>query len=238
MFTKSAAFYDAIYGAIGKDYAAEAARVLELARATGVEPGSVLDAGCGTGRHLEAFAALGLVIRGFDLDPNLVAIARSRLPEADIDVHDLVTADLGGTFDLVVCLFGAIAYSRVPARLDQAIATLRRHVAPGGVLLVEGFIPFTDFVPGTLSATFIDEPELKLARMSQSAQVGHIGILDFHYMVGTRKGIERMMERHELGLFGPADFAKAFAGAGLAMQHVPPERTAGIGLRDLYLARG
>ena len=66
---------------------------------------------------------------------------------------------------------------------------------------------------------FVDEPELKLARMSVSKQIGTIAIIDFHYMIATRKGgVEREFERHEIGLFEPAEYHAAFTRAGLTCE--------------------
>ncbi len=109
-----------------------------------------------------------------------------------------------------------LAYSRTPDHLHEAVARLAAHLAPGGIIVAEAFIPFSQFVAGRQHAFLIDEPDLKLCRMSQSRQVGRIGILDFHYLVGTpARGIERFFERHEMGLFEADDYRSAFEAAGL-----------------------
>src|SRR6266571_4830617 len=103
MFTRSAAFYDALYGA--KDYAAEAERIGVLHRAHGRIAGTtLLDVACGTGGHL-AFLKQQYTCEGLDLDPDLLAIARARHPELRFHQADMVGFDLGRTFDVVVCLF-------------------------------------------------------------------------------------------------------------------------------------
>src|SRR5258708_40171331 len=53
MFTKSAAFYDAIYAAMGKDYVREAQQVHALIQQHTRAPGrTLLDVACGTASHL------------------------------------------------------------------------------------------------------------------------------------------------------------------------------------------
>jgi ubiquinone/menaquinone biosynthesis C-methylase UbiE len=55
MFSKSAAFYDAIYAARGKDYAAEAETLYALIQQGKRAPGNMLlDVACGTGNHIRA----------------------------------------------------------------------------------------------------------------------------------------------------------------------------------------
>ena len=50
MYQKSAAYYDAIYRAMGKDYAAEAGRVHDLIQGGKLSTGDrLLDVACGTG---------------------------------------------------------------------------------------------------------------------------------------------------------------------------------------------
>lgn len=218
MFTQTAAFYDAIYAARGKDYAAEADILTAWIR--GVAPNAVrlLDVGCGTGMHLEAFARRGFDVRGIDADVKMVALARGRCPEVEVDLGDMTTFALDARFDVVLALFGTTAYARVPKHLDEAIARMADHLAPSGLLVVEPFLDASEYRAGHVDAVFVDEPALKIARMSLSKQMGKIGILDFHYLVATLQGVERLFERHEVGLFDEAVYRRAFEAAGLTFE--------------------
>jgi SAM-dependent methyltransferase len=216
MFSQSAAFYDRIYAALGKDHVAEARALAGLIRTVLPAAETLLDVGCGTGLHLAEFERLGFTARGVDADINMVTRARAREPQLNVDLGDMRTLDLGARFDAVTALFAVLAYARTPDHLHEAVAHLAAHLAPGGILVAEAFIPFSQFIAGHQHAFLIDEPDLKLCRMSQSRQVGRIGILDFHYLVGTpARGIERFFERHELGLFEADDYRSAFEAAGL-----------------------
>src|SRR3981081_319834 len=61
---------------------------------------------------------------------------------------DLTDFDLGRTYDVVTCLFSAIAIVRTYARLELAIKSLVRHVRPGGVLIVEPWFAPDQWRPG------------------------------------------------------------------------------------------
>jgi ubiquinone/menaquinone biosynthesis C-methylase UbiE len=69
VFARSAAFYDLIYAR--KDYAAETEQVHAWIQARKRSPGStLLDVGCGTGRHLSLLRA-HYEVEGLDLDTEL-----------------------------------------------------------------------------------------------------------------------------------------------------------------------
>src|SRR5581483_942807 len=87
--------FDAL-AAAGHDVHGEADFVMSLG------PASVLDAGCGTGRVAIELARRGVDVVGVDVDPGMLATARSRAPEITWVEADLTTLDLGRTFDVVV----------------------------------------------------------------------------------------------------------------------------------------
>jgi SAM-dependent methyltransferase len=231
MFTKSAAYYDLIYAS--KDYAAESAIIHDLLNSHRHRVGnSLLDVACGTGKHLVQLKHYYLV-EGIDLDEGgVLSIARRRLPDVPFHVGDMVDFDLGRTFDMITCLFSSIGYTRTLPRMRAAIANMAKHLAPGGVMIVEPWFAPGEFVPGKPTARFVDEPDIKLSRMNVGAvENGSISILDFHYMVATMSGIATFSERHELGLFSKEQYLAAFAAAKLEVEHDPK----GLG-RGLYIA--
>lgn len=101
------------------------------------EPGSVLDAGCGTGRVAIELARHGIEVVGVDVDPGMLGTARRRAPELTWVEADLTQLDLGRTFDVVV-MAGNVPLFTPPGTEAALVAGVARHVAPGG-LLVAGF---------------------------------------------------------------------------------------------------
>lgn len=99
----------------------------------GLPVGVALDAACGTGRHTAYLASLGHRVIGVDESPEMLAVARAKVPAAELhegDLHDLPLAD--DSVDLVVC---ALALVHVP-ELGRAFAELVRVLRPGGRLVV------------------------------------------------------------------------------------------------------
>lgn len=225
MFTQTALFYDKMYAASGKNVEREAAAVAALARARTPAAATLLDVGCGTGAHVTAFERLGFSGYGIDAELKMVALARSRLPETSIELADTTAFSLAAKFDVVVALSGTAAYARTADRLAATIACMADHLAAGGTLVVEPFLSFASYRPGVVDSICVDEPDVKIARMSLSKQTGKLAILDFHYLAATLKGVERYFERHEVGLFDETAYRRAFDAAGLtfALADVPAD---------------
>jgi len=95
--------------------------------------GVALDAACGTGRHTAYLASLGHTVIGVDTSPEMLALARAKVPGGafyETDLHDVPLAD--DSVDLVVC---AVALSHV-ADLGQALAEFVRVLRPNGHLVI------------------------------------------------------------------------------------------------------
>lgn len=105
-----------------------------LARAP-VEPGDrVLDIGCGVGVFLGLVHARGAVPFGIDASESLVALARRRLPEADLRVGDMESLPYDDdTFELVTG-FTAFFFAN---DIVEALREARRVAKPGARVVIQ-----------------------------------------------------------------------------------------------------
>ncbi len=216
MFTNASPWYDAVYGR--KAYGREATDVLARATAarSGVAPASVLDVACGTGQHLATWAEAGLTVAGTDLDPSMLAIARERVPGAELVQADMVELDLGRRFDLVTCLFSSIGYVVTPERLEQAVAAMAAHLEPGGVLVVEPWITPERWDPAR--SPMVEEVEhdgWTVVRLTVTHRDDRVSRLLMHHLVTDGREVRHLVDEHLLGLFTFAEYAAAFEAAGL-----------------------
>lgn len=216
-YEKSAAFYDAIYRS--KDYHAEAQEIHQIVQqhlgattASGEKP-TLLDVACGTGRHAETLSE-HYTVTGVDLELGMLSIARQRLPSMHFYHGDMRDFSLRQQFDVVTCLFSSIGYARTEQALRQTMATFFRHTRPGGVLLVEGWLRPEQFRDGHLSSLFIDEPDLKLARIGHSIRNGSQSTLRMYHLIGRPDEIIQFTENHEMGLFTKEQYMDALSAAG------------------------
>ncbi len=109
----------------------------EAAFVAGLEPSSVLDAGCGSGRVAIELSRRGIPVVGVDRDPSMIATARLRGPGIAFEVADVSEVDLGRTFGLVV-MAGNVPLFTPKGTQALLVAGCARHLGVGG-LLVAGF---------------------------------------------------------------------------------------------------
>lgn len=214
-YAQTAEWYDRIYAAIGKDYAAEAHVVDGIVRARVPGARSLLDVGCGTGLHLAQFAELYDEVAGLDLDPGFVTCARRRAPGNRVHVGDMCTFDLGRTFDAVTSMFSAVGHVGGAADLDAAVSRMAAHLAPGGVLVLEPWILPDAWRDGSFGVEVAEAPGSTLVRAHSSGSDGNVSVVQFSWTEVTPTGIARVDETMRLTRFSAAEYRSAFERAGL-----------------------
>jgi SAM-dependent methyltransferase len=218
-YRESAVVYDALFR--NKDYRAASRTLRRIVRRIVPDARTLLDVGCGTGRHLEHLRGT-FQVEGLDQSRHMLAVARERLGGIRFHQGTLVDFNLDRQFDVVTCLFGAIAYARTSAGLRNAVRCLARHVRPGGVIVVEPWISPERYVTGRLVFDRVDDSNLKVARMYITKRRGAVSVFDSHYIVATASGVTHFTERQELGLYTDDQYRSAFHSAGLKVVATGP----------------
>lgn len=106
VFTKSAAFYDALYS--WKDYQGEVEKLTAVIRSCVPDARTLLDVACGTGRDLELLSD-GYRVEGLDLDAQLLASPANAFRAFPSTPVTCVTSSLvdDSTWSPVCCLPGS-----------------------------------------------------------------------------------------------------------------------------------
>ena len=120
------------------------------------EPGSVLDAGCGTGRVAIELDRRGIDVVGVDVDAPMLDEARGKVPHVpwilgdlvDVEIAEPAPAAVTREFDLVVMAGNVMVFVEIGTEA-AVVANMARHLAVGGRLV-------TGFRMGLTPLTFFD----------------------------------------------------------------------------------
>jgi SAM-dependent methyltransferase len=143
------------------DYPAMAERLMPVARAAAdlasiTKGDRVLDVACGMGNGARVAVERGAEAVGIDIEPELLALARTAVPEAEFvegDVAELPAPD--AAFDVVLSIFG-VMYA--PDH-EGAARELQRVAKPGGRIVLAAWTPGS-FMPrmGAALAPYLPPP--------------------------------------------------------------------------------
>jgi len=139
-FTAIAPFYDLDF----EDYYDDVSFYQSLAEYHG---DTVLELGCGTGRVAVPLAQSGVRVTGVDINAAMLAIAKQRMGARrglTLRRGDMTKLDLKRTFALVTVPLGGVQHLASVEAFADAIATIARHLAPGGVAVVDIEAPHRD----------------------------------------------------------------------------------------------
>lgn len=95
---------------------------------------TLLHLGSGAGRYDENFARSFRRVVGIDASERMVALAKASNEAIEYHVADIRSCDLSETFD---CIFidDALCYMVEVSDVNRTLATARRHLTPGGVVV-------------------------------------------------------------------------------------------------------
>jgi SAM-dependent methyltransferase len=153
-----AATYDELYRE--KDYDRECELLRRLFREHAEsEVHSVLDLGCGTGSHAVRLADLGYDVVGVERSSEMLDVARAKKgarENPELLQADIRAVHLGRTVDAALLMFAVLGYLTEDADVLAALATARRHLRPGGLLVFDSW-----YGPAVLH----ERPETRFARI-------------------------------------------------------------------------
>lgn len=153
VFQDYALYYNAFYQ--DKDYVTEAKQVDMLLRKFGDGVRSIMNFGCGTGRHDMELITLGYRCSGIDMSPMMIESAKKNNKDGQInfDVADIRTYSSVEKFDAVISLFHVMSYQNSNEDVMSAFCSARKLLNQGGLFLFDVW-----YGPGVLN----DRPAIRV----------------------------------------------------------------------------
>ena len=141
-FKRYARYYDLLYS--DKNYEQETDYIVSLIQQHAPRAKTVLELGCGTGRHACLLAQKKYNVHGIDLSNGMVDQAKQRsscLENVEncptFSCADLRTLALGKTFDGVLSLFHVVSYQITNQDLLAAFTTAANHLGSDGIFIFD-----------------------------------------------------------------------------------------------------
>ncbi len=175
----------------------------------------LLDIACGAGLAVELASAYGAETAGIDASPRLVAVARDRVPDADLRVGDMRELPWPDeTFDVVTSFRGI--WGTTPEVLDEVLRVLR----PGGRLglTVWGHLKVSPGAWALAPFLWADTPQV-----THQAEMNTLGKPGVGEAVLARHGfeqVERVTVPFAWEFPDPATYARALASTGPAYEAI------------------
>ncbi len=172
---KYAECYDLIHQQ--KDYSRESSELVKYLRGNFPDLKSlkILDFGCGTGGHIHEMVKLGLDVSGFDINENMLKVARNKLSE--VDFHSDIEK-LKSKCNLVYSLFDVITYQIDDQMLSDFLSAIYESLNVGGSLICDGW--HLDGVVANPPKTTIREILRDNSRISRKvipSSINHEGVI-------------------------------------------------------------
>ena len=208
VFKDYAYYYNTFYR--DKDYGTEARQIDGCLQRYGKNINTLINLGCGTGKHDLEFAEMGYQCTGIDMSSLMIAIAEKNAKEANVSI-DFQTADIRSyipqkQFDAVISLFHVMSYQNSNHDIIAAFRTARKALLHAGLFLFDVW-----YGPGVLNdkpavrIKEIEDEENRLIRVARPVMHENENVVDVNYDVfvidkasGTTKEIR---ETHNMRYF-------------------------------------
>jgi SAM-dependent methyltransferase len=105
--------------------------------------GGALEFAIGTGRIAVPLAERGVRVAGIDLSPDMVAQLQKKTDAIPVEVGDIATTRVDGTFSLAYVVFNSISNLTTQEAQLAAFENAAAHLDPGGCFVIEVGVPNT-----------------------------------------------------------------------------------------------
>jgi SAM-dependent methyltransferase len=141
--TIDGAAYDALAPAYdlltaGYEYDRWIAALLDWAGNHGLKGRRALDVACGTGNSFLPLLEAGFDVVGCDESRGMLAVAATKVPDPRAVLRlDMRSLPVLGSFDLITCIDDALNHLLSEDEVRDALASMARNLAPGGLLVFD-----------------------------------------------------------------------------------------------------
>ncbi len=161
VFKDYAYYYNIFYQE--KDYKTEAIQVSRILKKYGNNVLSIINYGCGTGKHDIEMVKLGYQCDSIDISSEMIEIARKNANRENLEINysvaDIRDYNPKKKYDAVVSLFHVMSYQNTNEDIVKAFCSAKKALNTNGVLLFDVW-----YGPGVLS----DKPSIRVKEVEDN----------------------------------------------------------------------
>lgn len=198
-------YYNLLYK--DKDYAKETEFICQLLQQYAPNCLSILELGCGTGKHAQLLAERGYTVHGVDRSYDMLEQAEKALKDLPEDTAsrlsfsqgDIRTLRLDRQFDVIVSLFHVISYQTTNQDLQQTFTTAKTHLKPKGLFLFDAWYgPAVLSDPPTVRVKRLEDDMIHVTRLAEPELHPNDNLVHVNYHIFIKDKIhEAYQELHE-----------------------------------------
>jgi SAM-dependent methyltransferase len=201
-------YYDLLYK--DKNYLKEVDYIDNLIKTNSISNKTILDMGCGTGKHAELLCDKGYIVHGIDLSEDMLKIAEQRRTGKENKLHfthsNIQDLNLDKKFDVVVSLFHVMSYQNSNNELIEAFKVAKKHLNKGGIFIFDfwyGPAVLTELP--TIRVKRIENQNIKVTRIAEPIIESQNNIVNVNYDLfledKNENEIIEMKELHKMRYF-------------------------------------
>ena len=168
----------------------------------GINPGHILDVGCGTGNVTIPLAETGFRITGLDMSPEMLSLAEQKARAKGLSIEwlqqDMRRMEIGSSrFDMVISMTDSLNYMSGDRELGEVFRRVKQCLKPGGWLIFDLNSKYKlSRVFGNNTFTLIEDDISYIWENSYDPET-HTCIMDLTFFVREQDGrYRRFTERH------------------------------------------
>lgn len=228
VFNRYARYYDLLYR--DKDYTAESRYIQQLISMLAPGAKSILELGCGTGRHASLLAAEGFDVLGVDMSEDMLKEAdrrRNELEGASRGRLEFLPGDIrevrfGKRYDVILSLFHVVSYLSTNQDLHAAFQTVRSHLKPGGLFLFDCWYgPAVLTLRPETRVKRLEDQDITVTRIAEPVMHVEENCVDVNYQViitdKHTRTTESVGERHRMRYLFLPEIRQLLSDAGMEM---------------------
>lgn len=199
-FKDYAYYYNMFYQ--DKNYQKESEIVLELLKRSDLSGNSILNMGCGTGRHDFCMEQMGYHMTGIDLSNEMISIAdkigKENQSNCVFEVADIREYRSRRKYDAVISLFHVMSYQNSNEDIIKAMQTAEEHLEKEGLFLFDVW-----YGPGVLTdrpcnrMKKVEDEKKSFIRFASPRMYPNENIVDVHYEVLVTDKVTAQTQRIE-----------------------------------------